>query len=91
MFHDPKHPINLVLLVILCLFVLSLQLTSNPGGGHIGFRQYAAPVVIRRGARQKSKKYGLGNIYVKCGAFGKIWNQKSLTALRNNIAWRFVL
>ena len=61
-----------VLLMILCLFVFSLQLISKPGGGHIGFRQYGGPMVIRLGARPKSKKYGLGNMYVKYGAFGRI-------------------
>ena len=40
----------------------------------------AAPVVIRLGACQKSKKYGLGIRYVKYGAFGMSLNQKSQTA-----------
>ena len=41
------------------------------------FANMAAPVVIRLGASQKSKKYGLGNMYVKYGAFGRIiWTKK---------------
>ena len=36
------------------------------------FANMAAPGVIRLGARQKSTKYGLGNIYAKYGAFGRI-------------------
>ena len=67
----PKTPIKVSLLVILCLFVLSLQLTSNPGGAILDFANMAASVVIRLGAGQKSKKYDLGNIYVKYGAFGR--------------------
>ena len=32
----------------------------------------AAPGVVRLGAHQKSKQYGLGNICDKFGAFGRI-------------------
>ena len=41
----------------------------------LNFANMVAPVVIRLGARQKPKKYGLGNIYVKYGAFGRIWTK----------------
>ena len=43
----------------------------------LDFANMAAPVVIRLGARQKSKEYGLGNMYmyVKYGAFGIIWTK----------------
>ena len=69
-FHDPLNPIQVVLLMIIALSAFQLQLTSNPGGGHIGFRQYGGSVGL--GALQNSKKYGLGNIYAKYGAFGII-------------------
>ena len=58
--------------IALCAFQLPL---THPGGSHIWFRQYGGPGVIRLGARQKSNKYGLGNIYAKYDAFGRIWTK----------------
>ena len=74
-FTDPYTPINVVFLVIVALYTFQLQLTSNPGDGHIGYRQYGGLGVIRLGDQQKSKKYGLGNISDKYGAFGQNLNQ----------------
>ena len=42
-FHDPYNPIQVVLLMIIALCAFQVQLTSNPDGGHIGFRQYGGP------------------------------------------------
>jgi hypothetical protein len=36
------------------------------------FANMAAPRGARLGVRQKSKEYGMGNIWAKFGAFGRI-------------------
>ena len=58
------------MIIALCAF--KLPLTSNPGGSHIGFRQYGGPGGHSSWRPSKSKKYSLGNIYAKYGAFGRI-------------------
>ena len=52
----------------------------------LDFANMAAPVVIRFGAYQISKKYGLGNIYAKYGAFGRNWT-KNLWQTRLVAKW----
>jgi len=51
--------------MVLALLVFKLQLTSQPDGGHFGFCQYGGP-------HQKSKQYGMGELWAKFGAFGRI-------------------
>ena len=58
------------MIIALCAF--QLPSTSNHPAAILDFANMAAPGVIRLGARQKSTKYGLGNIYAKYGAFGRI-------------------
>ena len=72
MFPDPKNPIQVVLFMIvapLC-FAASTRVVAI-----LDFANMAAPGVVRLGAHQKSKKYGLGNICAKFGAFGRIWTK----------------
>ena len=45
------------------------------------FANMAAPWGACLDARQKSKQYDMGDLWVKFGAFGRIWNQISLPAL----------
>ena len=86
-FRDPKHPIKVVLLIILGLFVFSLQLTSNPGGGHIGFRHMAAPGVIRLGGRQNSN--GLGNMVLLEESEPKIPNRLDFCPIPSPIFYAY--
>ena len=65
---------------LLILRSLKLQITSHPDGGHFGFCQYGGPW----GARQKSKRYGMGDLWAKFGAFVRIWTKISLTPLTIN-------
>ena len=58
------------MIIALCAF--QIQLTSNPVAAILDFANMAALEVISFGARQNSNKYGLGNIYAKYGAFGRI-------------------
>ena len=58
------------MIIALCAF--QLPLTSNRVAAILDFANMVAPGVIRLGARQKSTKYGLGNIYAIYGAFGRI-------------------
>ena len=71
-FPDPKNPIKVVLFIIVALlcFVTSTRVVAI-----LDFPNMAAPGVVRLGAHQKSKKYGLGNICAKFGAFGRIWTK----------------
>ena len=80
MFHDPKHPMKVVLLVILCLFGLPLQLTSNLGGGHIGFRKYGGPNGHSSLAPSEIETVWLGQHICQIWCFWKNPNQKSVTA-----------
>ena len=41
----------------------------------LDFANMAAPGLIRLGTMQQSNEYGLGNIYAKYGAFGRIWTE----------------
>ena len=43
------------------------------------FANVAAPEGAPFGAHPKSKKYGLGDLWAKFGAFGRICTKKSLT------------
>ena len=58
------------MIIALCAF--QLPSTSNWVAAILDFANMATPGFIRLGARQKSTKYNLNNIYAKCGAFGRI-------------------
>ena len=58
--------------MVIALCACQLPLTPNRVAAILDIANMAAPVVIRLGARQKPTKYGLGNIYAKYGAFGRI-------------------
>ena len=81
-FHDQKHHIKVVLLMIICLFVFSRQLISKPGGGHIGFCQYGSSSGHSSWRSSKIEKIWLGQHVHVCQiwCFWKNLNQKSLTA-----------
>ena len=53
------------MIVALFCFVTSTRVVAI-----LDFANMAAPGVVRIGAHQKSKKYGLGKICVKFGVFG---------------------
>ena len=64
--------------MIVTICVLQIQLTPTHVAAILDVANMAAPVLIRLGAHQKSNKYGLGNIYAKYGAFGRIWTKHYL-------------
>ena len=57
-----RFPIQVVSLMSISLCAFQQQLNSNRVVAILDFANMAAPGVIRLGAHQKSKKYGLGNI-----------------------------
>ena len=62
--------------MIVTLFVFQIQLTPNTRVAAIlDVANMAAPGLIRLSAHQQSNTYGLGNIYAKYGAFGRIWTK----------------
>ena len=72
---DHEHcyvPIKVVLFMIVTLLCF---ITSTRVVAILDFANMVATGVVRLGAHQKSKKYGLGNICTKFGAFGRIWTK----------------
>ena len=47
----------------------------SPMAAILDFANMAAPSLARLGSWQKSKEYGMGNIWAKFGVFGMIWTK----------------
>jgi hypothetical protein len=58
--------------MILALLVCNYDLPLTRVAAILDFANMAAPEGGHLGAHQKSKKYGMGDIWAKFGAFGRI-------------------